>query len=109
MVMRKSGCYRVSFGFETGNAEVLKSFGKGGSATLKKGREAAAMARKAGRDTNGMFMLGLSPDTEESMQDTIEYAWTVPLDMLKFGVAIAFPGTEMFRSYREKGLIKSYN
>ena len=28
--LRKSGCYRVAFGFESGNDEVLKSFGKGG-------------------------------------------------------------------------------
>jgi anaerobic magnesium-protoporphyrin IX monomethyl ester cyclase len=36
--MRKAGCYRVSFGFETGNAEVLKSFGKGGRASSKKAK-----------------------------------------------------------------------
>lgn len=107
--MKKAGCYRVSFGFETGNEEVLKSFGKGGAATIKKGREAVRMARKAGLDTNGYFMLGLSPDTEKSMQDTIDYARTLPLDMMKFGVTIAFPGTRMFKEYREKKLIRSYN
>ena len=29
--------------------------------------------------------------------------------MLKFGIAIAFPGTQMFKENREKGLIKTYN
>jgi anaerobic magnesium-protoporphyrin IX monomethyl ester cyclase len=107
--MRKAGCYRVSFGFETGNAEVLKSFGKGGRATIEKGRDAVRMARRAGIDANGFFMLGLSPDTEATMQDTIDYASTLPLDMMKFGIAIAFPGTKMFKDYREKNLIRSYN
>lgn len=107
--MRRASCYRVSFGFETGNEEVLKAFGKGGRATLDRGREAVALARDAGIDTNGFFMLGLSPDTEATMRDTIEFARSLPLDMMKFGIAIAFPGTKMFRDYRTKGLIRSYD
>jgi radical SAM superfamily enzyme YgiQ (UPF0313 family) len=108
-VMAASGCYRVSFGFESGNDAVLKAFGKGGKATIEKGREAVKMARTAGIDTNGYFMLGLSPDTEASMQDTIEYARSQSLDMMKFGLSIAFPGTPMFKEYREKGLVRSYD
>jgi anaerobic magnesium-protoporphyrin IX monomethyl ester cyclase len=107
--MHQAGCYRVSFGFESGDDAVLKSFGKGGLASIAKGQEAVSLARKAGIDTNGYFMLGLSPDTEESMQKTIEFARTLPLDMMKFGIAIAFPGTKMFREYQEKKLVRSYN
>src|SRR3990167_3259688 len=107
--MRKAGCYRVAFGFESGNDKVLKMFGKGGKATIAKGREAVRMARAAGIDTTGYFMLGLSPDTEETMLDTIEYARKLPLDMLKFGIAIAFPGTAMFKNYHDNNLIRSYN
>ncbi len=108
-LMRKSGCYRVSFGFETGNAHVLEAFGKGGKASLEQGVKAARMARKDGIDVSGFFMLGLSPDTEESIKDTIQYARVLPLDMLKFGIAIAFPGTKMFKDYRKQDLIRSYN
>jgi radical SAM superfamily enzyme YgiQ (UPF0313 family) len=108
-VMRKAGCYRVAFGFESGNDAVLKAFGKGGRASIEKGNEAVRMARKAGIDTAGYFLLGLSPDTEESMKETIEFARSLPLDMMKFGVTIAFPGTPMFKEYREKKLLRSYN
>lgn len=107
--MRKAGCYRVSFGFESGNDEVLKLFGKGGKASVEQGRKAVSMARKAGIDTSGFFLLGLSPDTEETMADTIEYARQLPLDMMKFGVAIGFPGTPMFANYVAKGLVQSFN
>ncbi len=108
-LMRKAGCYRVSFGFETGNDDVLKAFGKGGKATLTEGIKAVKLARKAHIDVCGFFMLGLSPDTEASMQDTINYARKLSLDMLKFGIAVPFPGTKMFREYYQKGLIKSFN
>jgi len=107
--MSRAGCYRVSFGFETGNAEVLKSFGKGGKATLEQGEVAVRKAKAAGIDTTGFFLLGLSHDTEDSMEDTIEYARTLPLDMLKFGITIAFPGTPMFSDYSAKKMVRSFN
>ncbi len=107
-LMRRAGCYRVSYGFESGSDEVLKSFGKGGRASIEKGREAVRLARAAGIDTNGYFLLGLSGDTESSIRETIEFARSLGLDMMKFGIAIAFPGTRMFADYRQKGLIRSY-
>lgn len=107
--MAKAGCYRVSFGFESGNDAVLKAFGKGGRSSIEQGRKAVATARRAGIDTNGFFLLGLSPDTEATMTDTIEFARHIPVDMMKFGLAIAFPGTPMFNAYVAKGLIRSYD
>lgn len=108
-VLRKAGCYRVSFGFESGNDEILKSFGKGGKATVEQGKVAVRKARAAGIDANGFFLLGLSPDTESSMRDTIEFARALELDMLKFGIAIAFPGTPMFNDYVKEGLVRSFD
>lgn len=107
--MARAKCYRVSFGFESGNDEVLKAFGKGGRASVEQGRKAVKMARAAGIDTTGFFMLGLSPDTEKTMQDTIDFARGLPLDVLKFGIAIAFPGTKMFTDFAKAGLVRSYN
>jgi radical SAM superfamily enzyme YgiQ (UPF0313 family) len=107
--MRKAGCYRVSFGFESGDDAVLKSFGKGGRASIEQGREAVRSARAAGIDVMGFFLLGLSPDTEETMKDTIEFARTLELDLLKFGIAIGFPGTRMFKEYAREGLVRTYN
>ncbi|MBT5026833.1 MAG: radical SAM protein [Nitrospinaceae bacterium] len=107
--MKKAGCYQVSFGFESGNDEVLKGFGKGGKATIEQGRTAVKKARSAGLQTNAYFMLGLSCDDESTMLDTVEYARTLPVDLLKFGLAIAFPGTEMFDNYARKNLVKSFN
>ncbi len=107
--MRRAGCYRVSFGFESGNDAVLKAFGKGGKASIEQGYKAVNMARAAGLDTTGFFLLGLSADTDETMMDTIEFARRLPLDVLKFGVTIGFPGTPMFNKAVEAKTIKSYN
>ena len=107
--LRKSGCYRVSFGFESGNNEVLKAFGKGGRATVEQAKKAVKMARDAGIDSNGYFMVGLSADTEKTMQETIEFARTIPVDMIKASICIAFPGTKMFNDYINKGLVRSFD
>lgn len=107
--MRKAGCYRVSFGFESGNDDILKAFGKGGKASIKQGKKASALARKAGLEVNGFFMLGLTSDTEQTMLDTINFARELPLDMMKFGRTVAFPGTEMFNHYHTKDIINSYD
>jgi len=107
--LKKAKCYRVSFGFESGNNEILKKFGKGGQATIEQGLSAVKMARAAGLDTAGTLLLGLSHDTEETMMDTINYARRLPLDMMKFGVTIAFPGTPMFNDYVKLGLIRSFD
>ena len=108
-VLKNAGCYRVSFGFESGNDEILKKFGKGGRASIEQGKTAVSMARKQGLDTAGTMLMGISHDTEETMTDTINFARTLPLDMMKFGVTIAFPGTPMFYDYLKNGLIRSFD
>jgi anaerobic magnesium-protoporphyrin IX monomethyl ester cyclase len=108
-LMKRAGCYRVYFGFESGNDEVLKAFGKGGRATLDKGVEAVEMAREAGLEPNGFFMVGLTGDTEKSMQDTIDYAKRVRLDTMKCGMTTPYPGTPMFRQLRKDGRIKTFD
>lgn len=106
-LMKRAGCYRVYFGFETGNEDVLKGFGKGGRATLDRGVIAVDLAREAGLEPSGFFMVGLMPDTEASMQDTIDYARRMRLDSMKCGICVPYPGTPMFQQLNEQGRIKS--
>ena len=107
-LLRQAGCYRVSFGFESGNDDILKRFGKGGRATIKQGLKAVRMARDADLDVNGFFQVGLFHDTEETIEETIDYARKLPLDMLKFMISIPFPGTPMFKDYFDRGMIRSF-
>lgn len=108
-VMRKAGCYRVHFGFESGNDRVLKAFGKGGRASLAQGMAAVDASRGAGLDTWGMYMLGLSGDDEASMRDTIDFAKKTNVDVAKFSICIPFPGSKMFDKLHREGKIKTYD
>jgi anaerobic magnesium-protoporphyrin IX monomethyl ester cyclase len=108
-LMRRAGCYRVSFGFESGSDAVLDGFGKGGKASIERGRAAARMARRAGIEVNGYFMVGLSSDDAASMEQTIEFARSVELDMVSIGATVPFPGTPMFGEAAREGRILSWD
>lgn len=107
-LMRRAGCYKVAFGFESGNDEVLEAFGKGGKATLEQGRKAVEMAKKAGLDVYGFFMVGLTGDTEQTMMDTINYARSLRTDIMKISISIPFPGTSLYDDLKRRGLLKSF-
>lgn len=108
-LMARAGCYRVYFGFESGSDEVLKAFGKGGRASVVNGIRAVDLARRAGLETNGYFMVGLTGDTEATMQATIDFAKEARLDTMKCGICVPFPGTPMFQQLHRDGRIRSYD
>ena len=56
MKMKKSGCYLVAFGIESGNEEILKKINKGES--LQQIVQAIRWAKRYGMETEGFFILG---------------------------------------------------
>jgi len=108
-LMRRAGCYKVAFGFESGDDRVLKEFGKGGRATVEAARGTVAKARKAGIDVFGFFMVGLLQDTEESMAKTIKLGRELQTDVLKISISVPFPGTRMYDELKAKGLLNSFD
>ncbi len=99
--MKKAGCYSVSFGIETGSQKILDTTGKG--ITLKQIRDAVRMAKDSGLMTNGLFIIGHLGDTEETMQQTIDFAKTLPLDMATFSIMTPYPGTAIYRAVEKNG------
>lgn len=95
--MRQAGCYRVFFGIESGSLEILKRIRK--QISLDQVREAVKMANDAGIETWGSFMIGLPGETEETMQQTIDFAKSLPLDMAKLTITIPLPATDLYNEY----------
>ena len=102
--MRKAGCYRVSFGIESGNQAVLDELGK--KIRLAQTEAAVDMARKANIDTFGFFMFGFTNDTPETMMDTIRLARKLPLDLAKASLITPFPGSPLYKEYEKLGVLK---
>lgn len=104
-LLKKSGVSRVAFGIESGSQKVLDNCKKG--ITLSQVRSAVKMAKKAGLETEGYFMLGLPGETEETLQETIRFAQSLPIDFAKFAVTVPLPGTPLFEEWDALGAIKT--
>ena len=99
----KAGCYKVAFGFESGNDYILRSINKG--TTIQQTRDAVKWAKEAGMETSGFFMLGLPEDTIETMEQTIDFACSLGLDYAKATILVPLPSTKVFEDFEKKGMI----
>ena len=102
-LMKKAGCYEVGFGIESGSDRVLKFIKK--SATTDQIRTAVRMAKKAGIDVRGFFMIGFPTETKEEIMQTIRFAKELNVDVAQFMVATPYPGTEMWNIAQQNGTI----
>jgi anaerobic magnesium-protoporphyrin IX monomethyl ester cyclase len=101
--MRQAGCYRISFGIESGNQSVLDNLGK--KVTLAQISKAVFLAKEEGFEVFGFFIFGFEDDTQGSMMDTIRFAKRLPLDLAKASIMMPFPGSPLFDKYNAQGLI----
>lgn len=102
---RRAGCYKVSFGLESGDDAVLATIGK--RVTTADGRRAVLMAKSSGLEVVGFFMLGLPTETQDSIDRTIAFACSLPLDYAKATFMTPLPGTAVFDDFERRGLILS--
>jgi radical SAM superfamily enzyme YgiQ (UPF0313 family) len=93
--------FKLAFGVETGNKEILKSIKK--QLDLDKVLEASRLARKFGMTVIGFFMIGLPGDNEKTMQETIDFAIKMNPHLANFMMTIPFYGTELYKRVEEKG------
>jgi len=101
----KAGCYKVAFGFESGNDYILKSIKKG--ATTQQAINAVKWAKEAGMETSGFFMMGLPEDTIQTMNQTIDFACKLGLDYAKATILLPLPSTPLFEDFEKRRIIKT--
>jgi len=89
--MAKAGCWQICFGLESGSQEMLDKMKK--NISLEAAEKAVREAKNAGLETKGFFILGLPGETKQTIQQTINFARRLPLDLAQFSLATPFPGT----------------
>jgi len=104
-LMGQAGCWLISWGIESGNEQILKHAHKG--ADPAKAQKALSWAKRAGIKNWGYFIIGLPGETEETIQQTIEFSKKLPLDIALFHVAAPYPGTPFFFEVVENGWFRS--
>jgi len=99
--MARAGCWMISWGIESGDAEMLRRMHKG--ITTDQVEWALRSAKRAGIMNWGYFVIGLPGETEESIRRTIDFAKRLPLDLALFHIAAPHPGTPFFFEVLENG------
>jgi len=100
-VMRRAGCWMISWGIESGEPEMLKRMHKG--ITVEQVEQTLRWSREAGIMNWGYFIIGLPGETEASIRKTIAFAKRLPLDLVLFHIAAPHPGTPFFFEVVENG------
>lgn len=93
-LMKKSGCYSVAFGIESGNPQILQNILKHESLEIIK--KAVMMAHQASLLTQGFFIFGLPGETKETISQTINFAKNIPLDKAQFLLLDIVPGSALW-------------
>lgn len=100
----KSGCSGILVGFESVRQKSLDECGKPNyqqenyKAHIKK-------FHRNGIGVLGCFVLGFDNDDESVFQDTVKFIDENNIDLPRFAVLTPFPGTRIYKKYKDEGRI----
>lgn len=91
--MKKAGCVRIQYGIESGCPHILKNIGK--RIDLKQVKSIIALTKKAGIEAYAFFMIGNPGETEESIRESIRFAFEIKPAYVNWFVTQVYPGTKL--------------
>ena len=101
--MKQAGCYRITFGIESGNTEMRKFIGK--PFDLKQAQRLIRYANKIGMWTICTFIIGFPYETREAVNDTIQFAIDSDTDMAVFYLLCPHPTSRVYEIFKKEGLL----
>ncbi len=97
--LKQAGCYFIAFGCEAGTDKVLKAIKK--SITLGQVINAVHWANEAGINNAVNFIIGHKQETYQDALQTIDFAKSLPTDLVNFCNLMPYPGTESYQWAKE--------
>lgn len=94
-LMKESGCEGVFLGLESGNDQILKNMNK--SADSQKYLRGIQLLKEYGIVTFGNFIIGFPGETEETVQDTINFIEKSGLDFYRVQLWYCEPITPIWQ------------
>jgi len=93
-LMKKAGCYLISFGIETADDDLLMVIKK--NLTVEANWRGVRFTKEAGIEVAGTFMFGLPTETAAQTEKAIDFSLKSGIDYAIFGITEPYPGTELW-------------
>ncbi len=107
IALKKSGCLFLAIGVESGNAGMLRKIGKRETkGQIKKG---VRILKEIGLPVISSYIIGLPGDNHETIKETIDFAFELNTDQMKFMLLAPVPGTRAYDIALEKNLVDPTN
>jgi anaerobic magnesium-protoporphyrin IX monomethyl ester cyclase len=100
-LLNEAGCVRVKLGFESGSDKILKQVKK--LETREEMLHGARLLKDNKVSFSGYFMTGFPGETDEDLQQTIDFAKEVKANYYSLSVLAPYYGTELFNDLMAKG------
>jgi len=94
-LMKKAGCWEISFGLETGSNELLKKMDK--AAEVELSEKAVNWTAAAGIRSKGLFMLGYPGETLDTIEQTKAFVRRIPMTIMNLTKFTPYPGSPIYR------------
>jgi radical SAM superfamily enzyme YgiQ (UPF0313 family) len=105
--MKRAGCYRIRYGVESGDQEILNLMNKG--INLHTVRKTIELTKKVGIEPFCFFMLGYPGEDKRKIKKTIDFAIKLDPNWAMFSNTVPFPATKLLEQAYEAGLLKNKN
>jgi anaerobic magnesium-protoporphyrin IX monomethyl ester cyclase len=100
-LMKAAGCWMISLGIETGDEQLLKQHRQ--NADLKLLARTIRDIKKAGIRVKGLLMMGLPGETEQTIKNSMNYVFSLPIDDFNLAKFTPFPGSPVYEHIHELG------
>lgn len=101
--MKKSGCYAIAFGIESGSERVQRDMKK--NLNFSHLKEIVDFSYKIGMRTQGFFIIGYPTETREDILKTIKLAKELPLMRASISLFQPLFGSEIYDNLKKSGRV----
>ena len=100
-LMKRAGCWQIAYGIESGSQRVLDVVKR--EVKIPRMLETLRQTHAAGIRTKGLLMMAHPTEGEDSLQETIDFLRTAPLDLVQITKFTPYPGTPSYATIRQHG------
>jgi len=103
--IRAAGCWIIEMGIESGCDRILKTIRK--ATTKAEVAAAVGRARAVGLRVKANFIFGLPTETQESLEETIDFATSIGLSYFQQNFLTVWPGCEISADPERYGAVET--